>query len=145
MIGIFLDSETNGLNPHNHRIIDIAFRLIDLESGDEIASFSSIVYQNDDIWEKSNPDSLAINGFTREMAMQGRREDDVAADIKKIFEKHEIDRSNSVFICQNPSFDRIFFSQLISPDLQEELNWPYHWLDLASMHWGRLMTSGTAL
>ena len=44
-------------------------------------------------------------------------------------------RKKAVFICQNPSFDRGFFSQLIDPDTQEDLNWPYHWLDLASMYW----------
>ena len=145
MIGIFFDCETTGLNPKNHRILDLAFRLIDLESGEEIASFASIVYQDDEVWEKSNPESLAINGFTREIAVQGRREKDIAADIIKIFEKHEISRENAVFICQNPSFDRVYFSQLISPDLQEEKKWPYHWLDLASMHWGRAIATNTAL
>ena len=53
----------------------------------------------------------------------------------KLFDKHDIKRGEAVFICQNPSFDRIFFSQLIDVDTQEKLLWPYHWLDLASMYW----------
>ena len=41
---------------------------------------------------------------------------------------------------QNPSFDRAFFAQIIDPDLQEKLLWPYHWLDLASMYWAKALT-----
>ena len=123
----------------------MAFRLIHLETGEEIASFTSLVYQDQVVWENSDPQSLEVNGFRREMVDQGRREGDVAADIKTIFEKCDVRRGQAVFICQNPSFDRVFFSQLISPDEQEELNWPYHWLDLASMHWGRTIADGEML
>ncbi|HEY5234979.1 MAG TPA: 3'-5' exonuclease, partial [Rhabdochlamydiaceae bacterium] len=39
-------------------------------------------------------------------------------------------------------FDRIFFSQLVDPDIQESLNWPYYWLDLASMYWAKSIRKG---
>ena len=50
-----------------------------------------------------------------------------------MFNKHGIKRGQAVFICQNPSFDRGFFSQLIPSYEQEKMNLPYHWLDFASM------------
>ena len=33
----------------------------------------------------------------------------------------------------------MFFSQIVDPDTQETLSWPYHWLDLASMYWAITM------
>jgi oligoribonuclease len=142
MIGIFLDSETNGLNQKVHRILEIAFKAIKLETGDVLDSFDALVYQPDDVWSNSDPRSLQVNGFKRELVDQGRREEDVATEIKSFFVKNSVLRGEAVYICQNPSFDRVFFSQLISPDEQEKLNWPYHWLDLASMYWGKMMTLG---
>lgn len=53
------------------------------------------------------------------------------------FIQHNINRNNSIFLCQNPSFDRAFFHQIISSKLSEELMLPYHWLDLASMFWAK--------
>lgn len=141
MIGIFLDSETNGLNAQKHRIVELSFKMIDVASSEVLEDFTSLVYQPQEVWEQSDPNSLKVNGFTKEMTDQGRKEEDVAADIKEIFLRRGIARGKAVFICQNPSFDRVFFSQIISPDYQEEQNWPYHWLDLASMYWGKLMTT----
>lgn len=47
-------------------------------------------------------------------------------------------RGSAVFICQNPAFDRGFFNLLVDVYVQELLNWPYHWLDLASMFWANI-------
>ena len=58
------------------------------------------------------------------------------------FDKFKIKRGDAAFICQNPSFDRAFFCQLIDSDKQELLNWPYHWLDLASMYWATSLKQG---
>jgi len=135
MKGIFLDTETNGLNPLKHRILEIAYKIIDLYSGSELYSYCSIIKQSDQVWEKSNLKSLEINGFTFEDLQKGEKEEDISFEIIKSFEKNDIKNENSVFICQNPSFDRTFFSQLIDPDKQDILKWPYHWLDLASMYW----------
>ena len=135
MLGIFLDIESNGLNYFKHRVLEIAFRCIDLLTGEEKASFNAIVRQNSDIWEKSDLTSLKINGFTYDLIANGKPEEEVKEEIVKVLTHLQIDRKNAVFLCQNPSFDRIFFSQIIDPDLQELLHWPYHWLDLASMYW----------
>lgn len=135
MLGIFLDSEANGLNYRKHKIIELAFRIIDIETGEEKDRFESIVFQTFDDWQLSDLDSLQVNGFTWDEISYGRKSESIAEDIIAMFAKHNVKRGEAVFICQNPSFDRAFFAQLVDPDLQEKLRWPYHWLDLASMYW----------
>jgi len=135
MLGIFLDTETNGLNPKENRIIDIAYKIIDLFSGEEIENYNTIVFQPEKIWEKSNLKSLEITGYTYEQIKRGKQEKIVASEILHSLKTFKINKENSVFICQNPSFDRAFFSQLIDADMQDLLSWPYHWLDFSSMYW----------
>ncbi|NGX34778.1 MAG: hypothetical protein K1060chlam1_01134 [Candidatus Anoxychlamydiales bacterium] len=135
MQAIFLDTETNGLDPYKHKILEIAYKIIDLYSGEEKDSYQTIINQPESIWEKSNLKSLEINGFTFEELKKGKQEKDASFEIIESFEKNTIQNDNSVYICQNPSFDRAFFFQLIDSDKQNVLGWPYHWLDLASMYW----------
>jgi oligoribonuclease len=135
MLGIFLDTETNGLNPFVHKVVEIAFKIIDLETGMLLESYDSIVFQSFDEWQNSDLTSLQINGFNWEQVSFGKKSEDVSEEIQEIFTKHGIKRKEAVFICQNPSFDRAFFGQIIPPNVQEKKLWPYHWLDLASMHW----------
>lgn len=136
MLGIFLDLETTGLNYKHHRTIEIAFQIIDLKTNTLLEEYSEMIFQSEEVWQQSNPESLAINGFTEGMIFSGKPESQVQKEIIELFKKYTIIRGKAVFICQNPSFDRIFFSQIIDPDIQEGSRWPYHWLDLASMHWG---------
>jgi oligoribonuclease len=140
--GIFLDTETNGLNPFVHRVLEIAFKIVDLTTGELVDEYNAIVRQSPDAWKHSDPASLKINGFTFGMVEQGIAPDQVATEITNILQKNHVNRGTAVFICQNPSFDRIFFSQLISPDLQEGFRWPYYWLDFASMYWAEAIREG---
>lgn len=142
MLGVFLDTEANGLNPKKHKIIEIAYQIIDVYSGELKDSFHSVVATSSEEWQKSDPESLAVNSFKWEEIERGKKAHDVGAEIQTSFAKNRIKRGEAVFICQNPSFDRIFFSQLVDPDLQEKLLWPYHWLDLASMYWTEAMKKG---
>lgn len=135
MLGIFLDTETNGLNAHIHKVLEIAFKIVDLRTGERKADYQTIVQLPFEAWEKSDPESLRINGFTWEKLKNGRSPRHAAQEIIDLFTQWNIRRKLAVFICQNPSFDRAFFSQLIDPSTQELLSWPYHWLDLASMFW----------
>jgi len=135
MLGIFLDSETNGLNAQIHRLLEIAFKIVDLETGETKKVYQAVVSQPRDLWDKSDLESLKINGFTWDEVLLGKPPTQVAEEMITIFSEYGIQRKKAVFICQNPSFDRIFFSQLIDPNRQEQLKLPYHWLDLASMHW----------
>lgn len=135
MLGIFLDTETNGLNPLKHKIIEIAFKFLDVKTGELVEQYQSMVAISFSEWEKSDPESLKVNGMTWHEVSRGKKAEEVIKEIQERFLKHSIQRGKAVFICQNPSFDRIFFSQLIDSETQEKLLWPYHWLDLASMYW----------
>ncbi len=140
MLGIFLDTETNGLNPFKHKVIEIALKIVEIETGHLVDSYEAIVLQSHDEWQNSDLASLQINGFNWEDVSFGVPSQTVSKQIQECFAKNKIQRWQAVFICQNPSFDRAFFAQLIDPDLQEKLLWPYHWLDLASMHWATALS-----
>lgn len=142
MLGIFLDTETNGLNPFHHKVIEIAFKIIDLQNGVLKEEYHTVVYIPPEKWAKSDPASLKVNGFTWEEVARGKTPHDVGEEITRAFKRHGIQRGKAVFICQNPSFDRAFFGHLIDPSIQEALLWPYHWLDLASMYWSSSMRLG---
>lgn len=145
MLGVFLDTETNGLNSQIHRILEIAFKIVDLTSGALLEEFQTVVSQPIEAWEKSDQESLRINGFQWNEVAKGRTPRNVSQLIIDAFNRNGVKRKKAVFICQNPSFDRAFFSQLIDPDTQELLSWPYHWLDLASMHWALAMNQAKGL
>lgn len=144
MLGIFLDTETNGLNPQKHRVVEIAFQIVDVLNGQVKDTFESLVQVTPEEWLKSDPESLRVNGFSWEEVAKGILPMTVGATIQEAFARNGIKRGKAVFICQNPSFDRVFFSQIIDPDLQEKLLWPYHWLDLASMYWAESMKKGSS-
>lgn len=140
MIGIFLDTETNGLDFSQNKILEIAFCLVDLDSLEIIYTYSAVISHSKEIFLRSDPQSLYINGFTYAMLETGKTEQVVTFEIKSIFSQFKIRRENAVFICQNPSFDRAFFSQLINPYEQEKMHLPYHWLDFASMFFALELT-----
>ncbi|MCP5470014.1 MAG: 3'-5' exonuclease [Chlamydiales bacterium] len=135
MLLIFLDCETTGLDPQKHRVIEIAYKIYDTEKKRVIVSYDSIVSQPAEVMAEASMESLRINGFTQEMIMSGKSERSVSAEIINDFHRAGIGEGKAVFICQNPSFDRTYFTQLISVEMQKEFRWPYHWLDLASMYW----------
>lgn len=139
MQAIFLDIETTGLDPCLHRVLEIAFKVVNLHSGDEILTYQSVVKQSKEAWGMRDPRSVEINGFTWEKVQFGKEEAVVAQEIIQIFIDLKIARGRTVYICQNPAFDRSFFSQLIDIHTQEQYKWPYHWLDFASMYWALQM------
>ncbi len=139
MLGVFLDTETNGLNAQIHKILELAYKIVDLQTGKLQEEYQTIIAQPIGAWAKSDRESLQINGFSWHEVEKGRAPREAAQHIIDCFARLGVRRKKAVFICQNPSFDRVFFSQLIDPDTQEALNLPYHWLDLASMYWSLAM------
>ena len=135
MQAIFLDIETTGLDPFFHRILEIAFKIVDVSSGCEKLTYQSIVKQPLYVWESRDPVSVEINGFTWEKVQLGKEEEVVSQEITQIFIDLKVERGKSIYICQNPAFDRNFFAQLINVYAQEQHHWPYDWLDFASMYW----------
>lgn len=143
MLGIFLDTETSGLNPRQHRVLEVAYKIVDVCTGEVRESFHAVVKQTREAWGRADRNSLKINAFTWEETERGIPEQEVSEKIRASFGVAKIKRGQAVFICQNPSFDRPFFQQLVDVEMQEELLWPYHWLDLASMFWVRCMIDGS--
>lgn len=139
MLGVFLDTETNGLNAQVHKIFEIAWKIVDLKTGAVQETYQTLIAWPYVEWEKSDPESLKITEFTFEEIQSGVKARTAAEEIIDHFAKWDIQRKKAIFICQNPSFDRAFFSQLIDADSQELMHWPYHWLDLASMFWAKTM------
>lgn len=135
MLVIFLDIETTGLDPVRNHVIDIAFKIVDHTTGELKATYQSIIKLTEEQWATHDPHSLEINGYTWETVSEGKEAAVAAEEIIGLFHEHGIVRGKAAFLCQNPAFDRVFFSQLISILHQEKMRWPYHWLDLASMYW----------
>lgn len=139
MYGIFLDIETTGLNAAVHVPIDIACKVIDLTSGFLLGEYQSIIKHPWEVWENKDPASIEVNGFGWEEISGGKSIAIVSGEVIALFGALQIRRGEAVFICQNPAFDRGFFNQIVGVYEQERLNWPYHWLDLASMYWAGLV------
>jgi oligoribonuclease len=135
MQAIFLDIETTGLDPYQHRPIDLAFKVLDLKSGALLATYRQIINLSYEVWERHDPVSIQINGYSFEEISTGKNSVDVSKDVINILTDLGVERGKTVFICQNPAFDRAFFDHIVPVYTQEKLNWPYHWLDLASMYW----------
>jgi oligoribonuclease len=132
---IFLDLETTGLDATRHTVIDIALCCVDMTTYQRQASYQSLVAVDRAAWDYADAKSLVIHGYTWDELQTGQTLEQVASDLIDFFQTHDINRNTAIFICQNPSFDRAFFTQIISIAIQEQLRWPYHWLDLASMFW----------
>jgi oligoribonuclease len=139
MDAIFLDIETTGLDSKVHKPIDVAFKIVDLTTHEVKAVFQSLIQWPREIWDQHDPVSIEINGYSWDHINSGITAQEAGEQISEIFTKTSIARGRAVFICQNPSFDRSFFNQLVPVYTQEKLNWPYHWLDLASMYWTKLI------
>jgi len=135
MLAIFLDIETTGLDFFRHRAIDFAFKIIDISTGKEKYTYYRVIKQPKEVWDRRDLSSMEINGFTWERVQQGLDEIEVRKQILEIFSELQISRGRAFYICQNPGFDRGFFSQIVDVYTQERLNWPYRWLDFASMFW----------
>lgn len=137
MIGIFLDIETTGLDFRKHSPVEIAVVLVDLRSGTELGKYCSLIALTNEEWAKRDLNAISINGFTKEELSAAKDLSNVSAEITELFTHMGVVRGNALFICQNPSFDRAFFSLIVATYEQEKRLWPYHWLDLASMFWVR--------
>lgn len=135
MLGVFLDTETSGLDPFAHVPLELAFVIVDLVSGQELCSYDTLFQVSEEEWASRDLTSVAVNGLTREDLAKGIVPSRAMNEIEALFSNYQINNDRAFFICQNPSFDRPFFSKIIPSYRQEMLRFPYHWLDLASMFW----------
>src|SRR6478752_4511147 len=97
---IFLDTETRGLNPDKHRLIEIAYKVVDYNSKKKIFSYQTIIAQPLEVWSAADSESLKINGFIWEEILHGKTErvvaDEIAADLNHL----GLGNGEGVFICQ---------------------------------------------
>ncbi|MGK5595085.1 MAG: 3'-5' exonuclease [Parachlamydiaceae bacterium] len=135
MLTIFLDIETTGLDYRIHHPIDIALKVVDAATGEEKLSYQSLIKVTDECWSCRDLNSMEVNGYTWGELQEGKALEIVSSEIINHFRNLRIERGKAVFICQNPGFDKCFFTKLVDVYTQEKLNWPYHWLDFASMYW----------
>ena len=133
---IILDTETTGLDTSKAKVVEIAFKVVDISSGDCLESFQSVVALSKEEWDRADPVALKINGFTwDDVQTLGQPSSDIAVNICSLFSKLKLSPQTSFFLCQNPSFDKAFFSQICPPSVQKSYGFPYYWLDFASMNW----------
>jgi DNA polymerase-3 subunit epsilon/oligoribonuclease len=133
-LAIMLDTEPTGLDPLSNHAIEIAFKIVNLTSGSVVASYQSVIKLSAEEWKAAHPKALEVNRFTWDENLQrGKPRELVRKDILEIFQKNAITKNAAVFLCQNPSFDKAFFSQIVPQEVQTKNKFPYHWLDLASM------------
>ncbi len=63
---IVLDSETTALDATIHRVAEIAFRVLNLSTGNFICSYNSVAKLSDKEWKEAQPKALEVNGITWE-------------------------------------------------------------------------------
>ncbi len=142
MKAIFLDIETNGLDFYINSPIQICVIIYDLHTMVCICEYQSFVFCSErQFFMHSDHSALNVNSITYEDLKNAKTTNEICEELTHLFVSHDINKKNSIFICQNPSFDRGFFDQIIPIDIQKEIELPYHWLDLASMYWGRIFYS----
>lgn len=138
MLLIFLDTETNGLDPSVHLPIEIALKCLNAFTMEELFEYHSHILWDLEDWMFSDYRSLEVNGLSYELLQKrGVEADVIGKAIIRNFKKHGVNSDSAAFVCQNPSFDRIFFYYICPAFEQREYDFPYHWLDLASMYWGK--------
>lgn len=135
MRGVFVDIETTGFNFRKHVPLDIAVSIVDLSDRTVIATYSSLITCTAHAWSYADDDALRVNGYDIDNHFPSKCAFDVGIEIENFLNKHEIEKGKAFFICQNPSFDKLFFGMIVDLFSARNRNLPYHWLDLASMFW----------
>lgn len=142
---IFLDIETNGLDPQRHVPIEIGILIYDLDKNDEFEAFTSFIALDAEDKKNSCLTAMQVNGIVDRIPKDAPEIDMVERAIEMFFLQNNISSENCFFLCQNPTFDRPFFHKIIPQIRMNHLGWPYHWLDLASMYWFKSITNGLKL
>lgn len=139
MKGIFLDIETTGLDSKIHVPVDIAIIVVDMNNMSELLTYTTCITCEMKDLKKANKKALTLNGINPLCVWNGKGLRVVEGEILELFVKNNLNKSNSFFICQNPCFDRSFFSSIVPLARQDSFDFPYHWLDLASMFWSKVL------
>ena len=129
---VFLDIETNGLDFSKHVPLEIAILIVD-KYGKHEDYYSTLIECSEEDWMQSDQKALELNGLRESDHILCKKINTVQNDIIRLFDKCFIHKNYANIICQNPSFDRIFFNKIVPCEIMNSFGYPYHWLDLASM------------
>lgn len=138
MRGIFIDTETTGIDANKHVALEICVRVVDMsniDAHDNTAQYHSCITCSAYDWIIADHSALSLNGFDDRILSMGKPAEKVRIELLSFILSFDLTNSNSFFICQNPTFDKPFFDKIITLKDQLEYDIPYHWLDLASMYW----------
>lgn len=141
MLGLFLDIEATGLSPCRHTAIDLAMICVDLTRNIVLDRYATLIAISEEEWARRDEKSIAYNGYTWQQLQQGISSERAGQEVIALLRDLGFQKGRGIFICQNPAFDRTLLASLVSIEQQVKANWPYHWLDLASMYWAMKMKS----
>lgn len=138
---VFMDIETTGLDFDIHVALEIAIVIVDYSNNESRSEYVSCITCDAEDWKRSDLEAFRVNGFNPECLWSGKKCHEVGKEVEIFLIENGVVKDKAFFMCQNPSFDRPFFLQLMSQERMRELNMPYHWLDLASMFWIKYVSS----
>ena len=98
MLGVFVDTETTGLDPFLHVPIEIAIVVVDLATGVEIGSYETLLLVSDEEWRSQDVNSSLIHGISRERLTKGLSRFAAAIDIERLLVSLQITNDQSFFI-----------------------------------------------
>jgi DNA polymerase-3 subunit epsilon len=131
---IFMDTETTGLNPEEHELIEIALKRLDPKTLEVMGSYHVLVLPS----VPPTPEVAAINGYDEtKWKAQGAKPNLETED----FEKMEALLQGATPAGQNPSFDMSFLRAAWAAVFEHgslQVPFPkmdYHQLDLAALAW----------
>lgn len=123
---LFLDTETTGLTPDLHEIIEIACVLTD-PTGEKTLSVYEAKLMPQHI-ERAEARALEVNGYSKDTwEATATPADKVAADIQRI-------ATDAVLVGQNISFDIDFVTRFLIKNYHRP-TWHYHKVDTATLAW----------
>lgn len=120
---IILDIETTGLDPDKHEIIEIGCLVVDPQTLEVIAEYSSKVQPKH--LETADPQALEINKFSLEAWKE-------AKPLGEVMREFNMFAPGGVPAGFNVSFDRGFIEKAAREE-EVELTIDYHWVDVMSL------------
>ena len=102
MLAVFLDTETSGLDPFAHDVFEIAMKIIDLQTGKRLGTFSSIISHDESIFNKADANSLRVNGFTYDLLQEGKPMQRIKEEVLRFFSDFSNQKRQGCFYLPKP-------------------------------------------
>ena len=104
MLGLFLDTETSGLDPFLHVPLELGMVIVDLSTGTEVAAYETLLRVSDDEWRARDLNSVAINGLTRECLEKGISRKEAAKTIEAFLTTYGVTKGEAFFYLSKSLF-----------------------------------------